>query len=782
MMKHSTLLSACLRAGICLVFLLSAHASHGQTVKTVDLNSGKVIDGSKAVMPSRDVDINEKSIVVTYSFNSAVVHPNPRMEGTKFLKIQGFGLNTVEGEPALPVRWDSFVLPCDTKYDIIVIDSSYVEIPIALTPAREPDVITSKGDSEKEWKPIRPYIGWFPKNLAYLSSSQTYKDNVILNVGVCPVQYDYENEKARIYTKIVYAINNINSGKIKENNYQKEAKIGELDNFLYNTTLNYGSFISKDKQDRTIPTSLQRDYLIISISEYAEAVNRFANWKRLLGFTTHIELKNRGLWTTTNIQSIVNSYKNNYPNLAYLLIIGDHQDVPAKETTTTGVVSDYYYCNSQDSVSPIAIGRLSVSTLNEAQVVVNKIVNYEKEPVSDNNFYSNVLGCSFFQDRYDRTYPPSETEQVRFVRTMEDIRSCLIAKEKNFTRIYYAYDDTNPKYWQNGYYSNGGEIPQELQRTEFSWNGSAYHIINGINNGTFCVIHTDHGASYTWRDPWFHKDFINDYLENGEKLPVVFSMNCESGKFNDSICFAETFLRKENGGCVAIYAASGDGYCGFLDAMTLGMFDAIWPDPGLIPSFPGRTQHLTPTPVPTFRLGQILKQGLKRMEETWGSSSKMNERFHCFGDPSMMIYTDCPSPFSNVSISGGTDFITVDIGSESGIISFWNKSTDDVEAYEGSTANFIGVTDSVLVCISAHNKIPYIDSLSNHNFYIQNETVGGTKTYRGNQVRIGSNVTNEKPVGPVSFNGTKTTIIGRNVEINGDTTIEQGTEFEIKRE
>lgn len=37
MSKFSTLLSACLRAGFCLVLLLSAHASHGQTTKDFSL-------------------------------------------------------------------------------------------------------------------------------------------------------------------------------------------------------------------------------------------------------------------------------------------------------------------------------------------------------------------------------------------------------------------------------------------------------------------------------------------------------------------------------------------------------------------------------------------------------------------------------------------------------------------------------------------------------------------------------------------------------------------------
>lgn len=48
--------------------------------------------------------------------------------------------------------------------------------------------------------------------------------------------------------------------------------------------------------------------------------------------------------------------------------------------------------------------------------------------------------------------------------------------------------------------------------------------------------------------------------------------------------------------------------------------------------------------------------------------------------------------------------------------------------------------------------------------------------------KVGTDVTDIIPHGNVVFDGGKTTIIGKGVTIKGETTIKQGTEFEIKNE
>lgn len=85
---------------------------------------------------------------------------------------------------------------------------------------------------------------------------------------------------------------------------------------------------------------------------------------------------------------------------------------------------------------------------------------------------------------------------------------------------------------------------------------------------------------------------------------------------------------------------------------------------------------------------------------------------------------------------------------------------------------------NIQVCISAHNKIPYVKEAGC--LYIQDETISSTTTYHADQIKVGSNVTALMPTGPVVVTNGKTTLIGDTVELNGETTIELGAELKIK--
>lgn len=89
--------------------------------------------------------------------------------------------------------------------------------------------------------------------------------------------------------------------------------------------------------------------------------------------------------------------------------------------------------------------------------------------------------------------------------------------------------------------------------------------------------------------------------------------------------------------------------------------------------------------------------------------------------------------------------------------------------------------DYITVCISNHNKIPYIDQGTiPADVYIQNETITGTKTYIGKIIKIGTNVTDSKPQGDVVIKaGSTVNFYGNDVQIHPGTTIEQGADVTI---
>ena len=148
---------------------------------------------------------------------------------------------------------------------------------------------------------------------------------------------------------------------------------------------------------------------------------------------------------------------------------------------------------------------------------------------------------------------------------------------------------------------------------------------------------------------------------------------------------------------------------------------------------------------------------------------------HYFGDPSMEIYTDVPTAFENVSITKENGYLIVSVG-EDATITFYNISTGTIESFYGSNITYPD-NDNLRVCISSHNKIPYIKEAGC--IFIQNETISDTRTYHADQIKIGSSVTTQKPSGPVRFTNGKSKITAEEMELTEETTIEPGAELEI---
>ena len=777
--------------------------------RTVSHETGTFVGESSAERPERRVSVSPDGVTVTYEFKHAVVLSDPDVADYYLWRISGFGHSVVPGEPDVPVRWDSFALPegC-ASFTVSVLESACVDVPLRLSPARAPQ---PEGKESPAVVPdIAPYEGWFPREVVETGEVRVYRGRSVAEVGVYPVRYDWKNGVVRACSKIVYRVT-FGEGGLRS---APEGRIAPDDSFLDNTTLNGNVGAAGYEMFRSAGDtgSAGKDYLILSTPEFEEAVRRLADWKRTLGFGVHTRL--RGDWTPERIKSAVKEVYRSAPSLYYLLIVGDHDDVPAEDMARTIVnnkgyafdyryVTDYYYgCvdGEGDVLADLYRGRLPVSTAMEAVTVVDKIIRYERNPVRDAAFYDMGLHCAYFEDCFpDGTDGPGDgIEDKRFTLTSEEVRNYMLSKGKTVNRVYFAYDynysETDnyppPTFWNKGEFAWGDSIPVELQRPYFAWDGDSADIVRYIDEGAFYVLYRGHGTDSTWVQPHFTGDNILS-LANGDRLPVVFSINCETGSFQEDDCFAEVFLRKKGGGAVAVYAATEKSWPGYNDAMVIGMFDAIWPDPGVdsklynllgMTTSPSRLRETT-------RLGEILDQGLRRMEETWGQSWKGNsistqftrEIFHCFGDPGMRIYTDTPTEFKKLSITCDVYKVRVDLGSEAGDIAFYDKLTEEIRFYTGRSAEYSGDPRHVRVCVSGHNKIPFIGyPVCPDTYYIQNEIVQGSKHYKSDVIRAGSQVTDDKPSGEVVFDGGEIKVSGHRLILDRGTTIKPGTKFEVQ--
>lgn len=687
--------------------------------------------------PQRTVQRTDDGITVAYMFTGNVPSACNAGDGGCVWRIDGFGLRDAPGGYATPFRVDAFAVPEGCTAVVETVDSAFVDYDCRLAPARRiPEKGTAAEGVVKEGGQNASQGGFYPRKVAVAAwRGSVYRGREICNVVVNPVQYDAAANKARAYSKITYKVRFVPKAGARAMAGAPATKpvILPADNMLGNITMNGASAKAGDMAVKATGVAAgddTRDYLIISVDKYAEAVDRFAEWKELLGFRVHKVLK--GSWNSDAVKAEVEKAYAGNPALYYLLIVGDHDDVPGQYMEHHADDGDfsvhytdlYYGCmdGEGDETPDIYRGRLSVSSPEEAATVVDKIIGYEKRPPTDAGFYERGVNCADYLDNDNGV--ADDYEDRRYVQTAEEIRAYMLGQGKDVERVYSTNYEITPKYWNRNYFSFGEPIPEDMLKPAFAWDGNEGDIRRAINSGVFYVLHRDHGLVDCWENPYFSMKHV-DMLQNGDLLPVVFCVNCDNGAFQAD-CLAERFLRKQGGGAVAVIAASDISYSGYNDALACGLFDAIWPEPGLRPKFPGVNSLGGETPAPTYELGQILDQAQVRVSETFGSpdpsvsSNEKNDSFcrivtkeiyHCFGDPSMQICTEMPAPFSGVSVTRGNGCVTVGNGGETARITFVNRRTGEVVSHIAPSAVYTTADfEDVDVCVSGHNRIPYIDA------------------------------------------------------------------------
>lgn len=746
-------------------------------------------------IPFRTVRDLDSVIYVTYDFKDAFIQDDPIFPGSQFWKIDGFGINYTAGEPAFPFRNDLFCIPYGDAASVSVEEALYDETSFILSPARPS---RRDNDNSSEVPAIKPYTGFKPQNIVYSRGTQFYRGIPLLRVSIIPIQYDYENSVVRRFKKITYKVSFI-----RRQNGISKSKDQEMapntNTILNNLVLNKQTTKKQKKSNRSLDAiEDNKDYLILTSEKFRQSAERLAKWKRTLGNRVHLCIKNN--WTYNQIKDTITFTYYDIIGIKYVLFIGGESDVPSyggsyqndnlglnPSINTVYYPSDYRYgCIDSDTIPDILRGRLLANNNAEASIIVDKIIQYEKNPPTSNTFYNRGLHIAFFEDggtESNYIYYKNNYEDRRFVLTSEEIRNYTATKGFVSNYVYYALSGVTPLYWNLGEYANGGSIPSYLN----DWFGNAADITNRINGGVLYAIYRGHGSENSWGSPNYTTNNI-ELLNNGNLLPVVFSITCQTGNFTSPNCFAESMLKKANGGGVAVFASTHDSYSGFADAFSEGVFDAIWPDPGLIPSFPDKNCTVTSLLHPIYELGEILDQGLIRMQETWGEPSGQPdktfctwERFHCFGDPSMQIWTDIPHNFAEPSIIRTKDSIFVQVNDGEARITFYAPSTGHVDSYVGTAVRYATLEDSITICINRHNYIPYIKE--SNVVYLQNDTLSENMRIEGEYVIAGHHVTNSKPVGNLIMDGGNINIKAKNkAELHSGTIIKVGTKLNINKQ
>ncbi|MFH2094454.1 MAG: C25 family cysteine peptidase [Bacteroidota bacterium] len=605
------------------------------------------------ITPVRDIKDNLKNgVEVSYVFNGAEVI-NSTVNNTLYDRyhIPGYNYLQEPGKPALPMHNDLIAVPAGADVSIEIIYSDKVIYDnVLIHPALKP-AFDYTGAPEPEFEIDEAFYQQdilFPSCPVRIIDTLQFREMSILVVQVTPIQYNPAQGKMIVNYNLSYRVGfGSNPGRfVYPADHSEHAQ-----QIIMSLALNNKGIADEFQEYRAENHQKglggpYRDYILFTIDDYIQAADSLAQWKRQLGYS--VEVVSKSNWSDTDVEfELQTRYLNWTPKPDYFVILGDHNDVPGQILNTLGddFASDLYYTcmgGSSDYFPDIARGRISVSSASEALAVVQKIINYERYPVNDPVFYQTGLNCAYFQE------DTAGYAERRFAQTAEEILQYMTGTiGMTVNRVYYTESNVTPTNWNNGSYSAGEPIPAYLLKPGFAWDGDATDVSTHINEGTLYVLHRDHGFEDGWGDPYYDSSHINA-LSNGAKLPVVFSINCLTGKYLEPECFSEAFLRKQNGGAAGIFCHAEVSMSGYNDGLALGLFDAIWAVPGLVPNFTGSgnntgtiTSHGS-----IYTMGDVALQGLLRMTESWGDDWGYErytyELFHYFGDPAMKIWTDQP--------------------------------------------------------------------------------------------------------------------------------------------
>ncbi len=241
-----------------------------------------------------------------------------------------------------------------------------------------------------------------------------------------------------------------------------------------------------------------------------------------------------------------------FNSLKYVLLFGDG-DYDYKRITTTGTnwippwqtVESYSEINSFASEDPftifdgfkkssLATGRLAVRSLSEANTAVDKIIEYENNPVRD----PWKMRVTFVAD--DGPAAPGENDRDMHTTHAEDV-AFVTPNYFEKRKIYIV------------------EYPSVITSTGIRKPTANQSIVKQINDGTLIINFSGHGNPRLWtHEQVFVRETDFQLLQNKGKYFYLIAATCNYSQFDvvGDQSGGEILVNKSNSGAIGVFAAT----------------------------------------------------------------------------------------------------------------------------------------------------------------------------------------------------------------------------------
>jgi hypothetical protein len=321
-----------------------------------------------------------------------------------------------------------------------------------------------------------------------------------------------------------------------------------------------------------IEASRSARYLILCPKTWRATLDNFALWKQAKGLNVDFVYVGAGGDLPANrndIDAYLEDYfKRHYCHGVYVLICGDQDVIPAgRSSRITGspdgasADSDHVYeVLGSDRFPSLYVGRLSANSTSELKIQLDKILKYERSPVSGNWPTIATLCANSQMDNGD--YGVNSEWPTKYSLAVEQ------------TVNYGSY--TNPPTFET---LHAGAASNAVVRAVNN------DVLAVLAAGRGQILYRGHGDETRWVSGWdgsgtgsgasFSATTHVDKLDNRVQ-PIVYAINCLNSRINQSDCLAEHWMSLADAGAVAHFGATVTSYTSENHERTKGIFRAIY--------------------------------------------------------------------------------------------------------------------------------------------------------------------------------------------------------------
>ncbi len=464
----------------------------------------------------------------------------------------------------------------------------------------------------------------------------------------------------------------------------------------YEHTNYFSKLINTNNQEKNDFVQHPIKMVILSDPMFEDQLQDFISWKKRKGFEiVEVYKGNEGVGSSFQdmkayLRSIYESTTDDSPAPTYLLIVGDHEQIPSAELN--GHVSDMLYAEydgNGDYFPELFVGRFSASSSSELASQLTKTMEYEKYEMPDPSYLGEALMVAGVDNFYASSHGNGQI---------------------NYGVEYYFNEDHDIETYTYLY-------------PESDSPASEAQIISHINDGVGFANYTAHCGPTGWSEPSFDVNDVQSLNNEGE-YGLFIGNCCQSNAFNGITCLGESLLRGEKKGAVGYIGGSNN---------TLWDEDYYW-SVGHGPVSANPTYNETSQAAYdcsfhengeaeeywTITQGQILQAGNWAVTESSSNNIEYYwEIYHLMGDPSVLTYYGVPSELSinhPESLIIGSSSIQINAEPYTYVALNQNNILLDAsytDANGNVTLNFEPLTsiDAVELVASKQNRQVYINQL-----------------------------------------------------------------------